>query len=139
MASEKWSEVVEAYQRVLDKVESSGLAFEALSKAEKQILAVVLFREEVSNGGLLQWFINPYGDYVSTVLEFLTEHGCEAHLHLIRRIERLCPEGCIPNSQVERQSIAAEWNEDTLKKLDAWTDEYYGLKEDLYDSLAELI
>jgi hypothetical protein len=129
--------VAEAYHRALDREQVVG--FDALDDSEKELIATLLFHEEVGNGGFHQWFTNPHSDRAAYAIRFLTRVGAGQRLRLIKRASALFPGGRIPVTSEERWVVAQNWSEQDIESLESIDDEYYAIERDIYEDLAALV
>ena len=74
----------------------------ALSDKEKHALAVETFYGEVLNGGLIQYLSNESGAFAGWAVEAFEAIDIPAYADVMRNVQRLFPNGVIPEDADER-------------------------------------
>ncbi len=123
-----------AVKNALNRLRQDG--FSALKLPERQFLAVFLMHEEIRNGGIFQWFTNPYSDYAAAALDFLRNSGDEERLDVLTKASALFPAGKIPPTTKERHACVASWTDGKIQSLESLDEQYYKCCSNIYEGMA---
>lgn len=113
----------------------NGKGWQALTKAEKHILAVEILNNEVNNGGFTQYYFNSSGDQWVDTLAGLDAIGAAKHKDLMLRTLSFFPDKTPSTSRNDRSEQLAKI---VRRKEDPFHDEdsaWYKLKEENLDKL----
>ncbi len=109
--------------------------WQALTKAEKHILAIEILNNEVNNGGFTQYYFNSSGDQWVDALAGLDAIGAVKHRELMLRTLSIFPDRKPSTSRDDRSEQLAKI---VRRKEDPFHDEdsvWYKLKEENLDKL----
>jgi hypothetical protein len=109
--------------------------FAGQSLPQKMFSAIWAAESEVNNGGFSQYFFNYSAETASFVVEALETIGAQRTAAVCARaIAAAFPEG-LPPSYEAISSAAANFSDETLRKLDLLDREFYRYPENLTDLL----
>jgi hypothetical protein len=106
------------YDTAFDVFEKTNYeSLDSLTAAERDIILMHYLEAEVQNGGLWQWYYNPFGDYARETANALRKVGGKKHAEIIETANSLFgPAG--PSSDREtRQRELAAWSDDQAERL----------------------
>lgn len=121
------------FRHLLSK-ERQLLPDEDLSIFEREYLCIAHFDAEVRNGGLAQFFTNPYGKTYARVLQALRSIGAEAQASLIDEFLSHVPEGINPGDRNQMGTFLFGPG-CPAESLDHLNDQYYDLSESMEASM----
>jgi hypothetical protein len=105
--------------------------FAIQSFPQKVFSSVWAVESEVNNGGFSQYFLNSSAETAAFVAEALEAIGAPKTAQICRRaIKGAFPKG-LPSAQQEISSLAAEFSDKTLDRLDALDSEFLAYPHDL--------
>jgi hypothetical protein len=109
--------------------------FALQSFSQKVFSSVWAVESEVNNGGFSQYFVNSSAETAAFVANALEAIGAPGTANICRRaIEIAYPNG-LPQTPDEISSMADDFSEETLAKLDALDTEFAGYPHDLTELL----
>jgi hypothetical protein len=109
--------------------------FENQSLPQRVFSSVWAVESEVNNGGFSQYFLNPSAGTAAFVAEALDAIGAPRTAEICRRaVASAFPDG-LPPTVDAISSIAANFPEETLEKLEALDTEFFGYPHDLTELL----
>jgi endogenous inhibitor of DNA gyrase (YacG/DUF329 family) len=113
------------YSSLIDRVCHSSGGFDALSDAEKLYYALILFQNEVNNGGFHQFFFNSSGSYYDLIESGLVAFDEPQTLELLSQAKAVVfPEMAVPVDTEERRSRmpGADPSAPTLAWMTKWNE-----------------
>jgi len=109
--------------------------FSLQSTPQRVFSAIWAVESEVNNGGFSQYFLNQSAESAAFVVEALKAIGAPKTADICRRaIAAAFPAG-LPATVEAIQSAAAGFSEETLEKLEAMDQEFFGYPHNLTDML----
>jgi hypothetical protein len=107
-----------------------------LTESEIKYCLLGHFNAEVCNGGLEQFFTNPYGKDYERVILFLQEIGAANQARLVKEFLKFLPKDVDPKDpdQVGAWLFA---NEQSVKKTEELNEAYYSILSDFYCKLVD--
>lgn len=109
--------------------------FAAQSRPQKVFSAIWALESEVNNGGFSQYFFNDSRESASFVLEALETIGAPNTADICRRaVSAAFPAGLPENPETIR-SLAEDFPDETLAKLEPLDREFFGYPHNLTDLL----
>jgi hypothetical protein len=109
--------------------------FERQSLPQKVFSAIWEVESEVNNGGFSQYFLNDSAESASFVVNALTTIGAPKTADICRRaIVTAFPGGLLQTVEAIR-SIAADFSEDIIEKLEPLDQEFFSYPHNLTDLL----
>ena len=134
------SETVNKNRILIDLSESKQTGFgkeefAGQSRPQKVFSAIWAVESEVNNGGFTQYFLNSSAESVSFVVDALETIGAPETASICRRaIATAFPTG-LPTTVEAVRSIAAEFSDEILEKLEPLDQEVFGYPNELTDLL----
>jgi hypothetical protein len=126
--------LVLAFESAIDARKDAG---EALSGAERVVLAVEALEREVNNGGYSQFFYNSSVEYTPEIVDALNAIGCPDVAKLTQEaIDSLGVDSLDPDVIYER---ALPPDDELDERLNALDERYYQLEEDVAGRLFAFI
>jgi Domain of unknown function (DUF4375) len=109
--------------------------FEEQSLPQQVFSAIWEIESEVNNGGFSQYFVNESAESASFVVNALTTIGAPKTADICRRAILTAFPGGLPKTVEDIQSIAADFPEDILDKLEPLDQEFCSYPHNLTDLL----
>jgi hypothetical protein len=132
-ATHRADSLVVAFETALER-KASSLGSEALSEAERDVLAVEGLEREVNNGGYSQFLLNSSNEYADSIVAALRRIGCTATASITERALAALPPGTAltPDSltsAIEQEDAARD------QRLEECDQAYFDAREDIASAL----
>ncbi len=110
-----------------------------LRRKEKHALAVMAFRSEVGNGGIIQFLGNEAGAFASWGEKAFELIGVPEYAKIIKDLKAMFPKSKIPRNPNKRWKIAETLDDEILESMSekVWEKEESNIRRKLYLYLKE--